>query len=119
MAAANFTSWATARGSTAVRPRIGQPVEDEGVSITVTYTNPENHIQLPEYHHLAIARGTRQVYLAGQVAWDEHGELVSPGDLAGQVAQVYRDITKGLTAAGATFHDVVRITWYAAGWKHA
>lgn len=85
--------------------------------MSVTYTNPENHIQLPEYHHVAIARGTRQVYLAGQVAWDEHGDLVSPGDLAGQVAQVYRNIAKGLTAAGATFHDVVRITWYAAGWK--
>lgn len=34
-----------------------------------------------------------------------------------QVAQVHRNIAKGLRTAGATFHDVVRITWYAAGWK--
>ncbi|MFD0475751.1 RidA family protein [Nonomuraea thailandensis] len=51
------------------------------------------------------------------MAWDENGELVAPGDLAGQVAQVYRNVAKALDAAGATFHDVVRFTWYAAGWK--
>jgi enamine deaminase RidA (YjgF/YER057c/UK114 family) len=44
-----------------------------------------------------------------------YGTLVAPGDLAGQVAQVYRNVAKSLAAAGATFADVVRVTWYAAG----
>ncbi|MEV0347215.1 RidA family protein [Nonomuraea sp. NPDC050680] len=85
--------------------------------MTVSLINPDNHVQVPLYHHVAVATGSRQVHIAGQVAWDENGELVAPGDLAGQVAQVYRNIAKALDAAGATFHDVVRFTWYAAGWK--
>lgn len=48
------------------------------------------------YNHLAVATGNTQVYLAGQVAWDENGEIVSPGDLAGQVAQVLRNVAKSL-----------------------
>lgn len=85
--------------------------------MTTRLINPENHVQIPIYHHVAVASGGEHVYLAGQVSWDENGNLVAPGDLAGQVAQVLRNVAKGLDAAGATFHDVVRITWYAAGWK--
>lgn len=84
--------------------------------MAVSLINPEGHVRVPIYHHVAVATGSRQVFLAGQVAWDENGELISD-DLAEQVVQVYRNIAKGLDAAGATFLDVVRITWYAAGWN--
>ncbi|MFC5744633.1 RidA family protein [Actinomadura rugatobispora] len=85
--------------------------------MAVQLINPDRLVQVPLYHHVAVATGSRQVHIAGQVAWDESGELVAPGDLAGQVAQVYRNLARALDAAGATFHDVVRFTWYAAGWK--
>jgi enamine deaminase RidA (YjgF/YER057c/UK114 family) len=85
--------------------------------MTVSLINPDGQARNPLYHHVAVATGSRQVYIAGQVAWDEKGDLVAPGDLAGQVAQVYRNVATALDAAGATFHDVVRITWYAAGWR--
>ncbi|MEV4353675.1 RidA family protein [Nonomuraea sp. NPDC049625] len=88
-----------------------------GNLMAVSLINPDQHVRVPIYHHVAVATGSRQVHIAGQVAWDENGELVAPGDLAGQVAQVYRNVAKALDAAGATFHDVVRFTWYAAGWK--
>ncbi|MGW0192714.1 RidA family protein [Nonomuraea sp. NPDC003201] len=88
-----------------------------GNLMAVSLINPDRHVRVPIYHHVAVATGSRQVHIAGQVAWDENGELVAPGDLAGQVAQVYRNVAKALDAAGATFHDVVRFTWYAAGWK--
>lgn len=78
---------------------------------------PDGLATHPLYHQVAIATGNTQVHLAGQVARDEQGNLVAPGDLAGQVAQVYRNVAKGLAAAGATFHDVVRFTWYAANWE--
>lgn len=88
--------------------------------MTVRLINPDGLVTpSPAYHHAAIATGNTQVHLAGQVAWDEHGQLVAPGDLAGQVAQVYRNVAKGLAAAGATFHDVVRFTWYAANWERS
>lgn len=83
----------------------------------VSLINPEGHVQVPLYHHVAIASGSKQVHIAGQVSWDADGNLVAPGDLAGQVAQVYRNVAKALDAAGATFDDVVRITWYAVDWQ--
>ena len=83
----------------------------------VSLINPDNHISVPLYHHVAVATGSKQVHIAGQVAWDQEGRLVAPGDLTGQVVQVYRNVAKALGAAGATFDDVVRFTWYAAGWK--
>ncbi|WP_329792474.1 RidA family protein [Lentzea sp. DG1S-22] len=85
--------------------------------MTVSLINPDGHVQVPLYHHVAVATGSRQVHVAGQVSWNENGELVAPGDLTGQVVQVYRNVAKALAAAGATFDDVVRVTWYAAGWK--
>ncbi|MFY0577039.1 RidA family protein [Cystobacter fuscus] len=69
------------------------------------------------YRQVAIATGTRQVHIAGQVAYDANGQLVAPGDLAGQVAQAYRNVAIALAAAGATFNDVVRLTVYVVDWK--
>jgi enamine deaminase RidA (YjgF/YER057c/UK114 family) len=83
----------------------------------VSLINPEGHVQVPLYHHVAIASGSKQVHIAGQVSWDADGNLVAPGDLAGQVAQIYRNVANALDAAGATFDDVVRITWYAVDWQ--
>ena len=83
----------------------------------VSLINPDGHVQVPLYHHVAVATGSKQIHIAGQVAWDADGNLVAPGDLAGQVAQVYRNVAKSLAAAGATFHDVVRFTWYAVDWE--
>lgn len=85
--------------------------------MTVKLLNPPGHLEDPLYHHVSVASGTRYVPLAGQVSWNEYGELVAPSDLAEQVVQVLRNVKKGLDAAGATFADVVRITWYAADWQ--
>lgn len=84
----------------------------------VRLLNPEHVIEHPIYHQVAVATGTTQIHIAGQVAWDEYGRLVSD-DLTEQVVQVYRNVANGLAAAGATFHDVVRITWYAARWQRS
>ncbi|MGD9529733.1 RidA family protein [Pseudonocardia sp.] len=86
--------------------------------MAVRLLNPDDHVTIPLYHHVAIATGNTQIHLAGQVAWDENGALVAD-DLAGQVAQIYRNVAKGLAAAGATFHDVVRFTWYFAKWERS
>lgn len=84
----------------------------------VRLLDPDDHVTIPLYHHVAIATGNTQIHLAGQVAWDENGELVAD-DLAGQVAQIHRNVATGLAAAGATFHDVVRSTWYFAKWERS
>lgn len=83
----------------------------------VTLLNPDGLLKTDAYHHVAIATGTRQVHIAGQVARDGDGQPVAPGDLAGQVAQAYRNVATALAAAEATFADVVRLTVYVVDWK--
>jgi enamine deaminase RidA (YjgF/YER057c/UK114 family) len=83
----------------------------------VTLMNPEGLFQPEVYRQVAVATGTRQVHVAGQVAYDTEGRLVAPGDLAGQVAQAYRNVAVALASAGASFADVVRLTIYVVDWS--
>ncbi|MGY0490079.1 RidA family protein [Streptomyces sp. WG-D5] len=77
---------------------------------------PAGLLQPTPYHHVAVARGTRHVYVSGQIARTADGLPVAPGDLAGQVAHALRNTATGLAGAGATFADVVRLTFYVVGW---
>ena len=52
------------------------------------------------------------VYVGGQVAWDENGEVVGRGDLLAQSRQVFKNIKEVLELAGASLNDVVRLTMY-------
>ena len=52
------------------------------------------------------------IYVSGQVALDEHGELVGADDLAAQTEQVFENLVRVLRANGATFDDVVKIQTY-------
>ncbi|MBO0891154.1 MAG: RidA family protein [Acidothermales bacterium] len=50
--------------------------------------------------------------MAGQVALDESGELVGPGDGLARSRQVFANLRSCLAEAGATFADVVKLTYY-------
>jgi len=67
----------------------------------VQLINPEKLFKPEVYRQVAIGTGARQVHVAGQVAYDAQGQLVSLGDLTGQVAQAYRNVGTALAAAGA------------------
>jgi enamine deaminase RidA (YjgF/YER057c/UK114 family) len=56
--------------------------------------------------------GTRQIFIAGQVARDKNGNCVGLGDMRAQIEQVGRNIKDALEAADATLADVVRTTTY-------
>jgi enamine deaminase RidA (YjgF/YER057c/UK114 family) len=77
---------------------------------------------LPEpqgFTHIGIARGSRLVFLAGQVSQNSEGELVGPGDLAAQMEQAMMNVAAGLDAAGATFDDVAKTTLYVVDWDES
>lgn len=82
----------------------------------VTLLNPEGLPQSEVYHQVAVGTGSRSIHIAGQVSVDADGNPVAPGDLAGQVAQAYRNVGVALAAAGATFADVVRLRIYIVDW---
>ena len=62
------------------------------------------------YSNGIVATG-RQLYLAGQIGWNEQQELVAD-DIVGQARQALQNIATLLAAAGARPEHVVRLTWY-------
>ncbi|QCQ93093.1 RidA family protein [Rhodococcus sp. SGAir0479] len=84
--------------------------------MAVRYLSPQGMTQPTPYHHVAVGTGARHVHVAGQIARLPDGTPVAPGDLAGQVAQALRNTAAGLAGAGATFADVLRLTFYVTGW---
>ncbi len=84
-----------------------------------TAINPEhmyNSIQFG-FSHAIESKGGRVLHLAGQVAWDDAGNLVGPGDLEAQCAQVCRNLKEVLTAAGMTPANVVRLRTYVVDYS--
>ena len=67
------------------------------------------------YSHVVVGSGTRIVSVAGQVAVDTDGNVVGKGDFAAQAVQAYRNVAAALTAAGATFDDVTKMTVFIFG----
>ena len=59
------------------------------------------------YSHAVSASG-RLVAIAGQVAMDEHGELVGPDDPVAQAERVFENLRIALAAAGASFADIIK-----------
>ena len=86
--------------------------------ISVMSSDPIEHHPAPEgmapgrgYSHAVAATG-RLVAIAGQVAMDRDGNVVGPGDAAAQAEQVFENLRLALDAAGATFNQVVKFTFY-------
>ena len=82
----------------------------------VELLNPEG-LPVPEhYRQVAVATGSRTVYLSGQVARTADGTPVGGGDLAAQVEQAYRNVATALAAVGGSFADVAKLTVYVVDW---
>jgi reactive intermediate/imine deaminase len=64
----------------------------------------------PGYSHAVEAAGL--LFVSGQVPLDEHGELVGAGDMGEQARQAFRNLGAVLAAAGASFADVVKLTYF-------
>jgi enamine deaminase RidA (YjgF/YER057c/UK114 family) len=83
----------------------------------VDVLNPEGLPKPEVYRQVAVASGSRIVFVAGQVARDAGGEPVGPGDLAAQVEQAMRNVNTAVTAVGGTFADVAKLTVYVVDWR--
>jgi enamine deaminase RidA (YjgF/YER057c/UK114 family) len=83
----------------------------------VELINPAGLPTPEHYSQVAVATGSRTVYLAGQVARTADGEPVGPGDLAAQVEQALLNVATGVAAAGGTFDDVAKLTFYVVDWS--
>src|SRR5262249_43350902 len=72
----------------------------EGIPVTLGYSNVAE-----------ITRG-KIVYISGQVARDELGELVGEENFRAQVAQIFHNLNIAVEAAGGTFANIVKLNYY-------
>lgn len=84
----------------------------------VSLHNPETILPPTGYSHVAEVRGGTLVFVAGQVALDAKGTVVGPGDYRAPAEQVFRNLANALAGAGATFRDVVKLTYYVVDLAH-
>ena len=76
------------------------------------FVNPETIAQPVGYTHVVETRGNHTAYISGQVALDPQGKLVGINDMGAQAEQVFQNIQAALASVGASFEDVVKLTYY-------
>lgn len=64
----------------------------------------------PVSHFTHVVRAGRIVFVSGCVATDGEGRLVGGNDVVAQTRQTLENIKRCLTAAGATFGDICKVT---------
>ena len=58
------------------------------------------------------------VFIAGQTASDENGDVVGVGDPAAQVGQVMKNLRLAVESVGGKFEDILKTTVYVVGEEH-
>ena len=66
----------------------------------------------PFSHYTDAVRAGGLLFVSGCVALDADGKLVGEGDVVAQARQVFENIGLCLSAAGASFGDVVKVTTF-------
>jgi enamine deaminase RidA (YjgF/YER057c/UK114 family) len=81
-------------------------------TMTHRYINPPTLARPMGYTHVVEASGARTFYISGQVAMDDSGNIVGEGDMGAQARQVFENLHTALRAVGASFKDVVKLTYF-------
>ncbi len=70
------------------------------------------------YSHVAEVAGGKLVFIAGQVALDQKGELVGRDDYTAQTRQVFENLKLAVSAAGGSLRDIVKLNYYCVDVSH-
>lgn len=79
----------------------------------INYINPENLFKPKGYSHAIAVSGNRKtIYIGGQNAIDEKGNIVGKGDIKEQTRQILENIEKILGEAGAKLENIIKLNIY-------
>ena len=85
--------------------------------MTVEVMNPDGLPKPDMYRQVAVATGSKLVFIAGQVARDANGDAVGADDLAAQTEQAFVNVATAVEAAGGTFADIAKLTVYVVDYS--
>ena len=69
------------------------------------------------YSQVVVARGSRTVYVSGQVSADAEGNVVAPGDVVGQARRAFANMRMAIEAAGASVADIAKVSWFVVDYR--
>lgn len=64
------------------------------------------------FHHGVVAPEGKILHVTGQVAWDQEGQAVGPGDCEAQMRRCFENVESILEAVGGRLEDIVSLTIY-------
>jgi reactive intermediate/imine deaminase len=72
----------------------------------------------PRYSQAILTDSRKLLFIAGQTAVDEKGNIVGKGDIEAQASRVLENITAVLNEVGGSFGDIVKTTTYITDIKY-
>ncbi|MDQ6846415.1 MAG: RidA family protein [Candidatus Dormibacteraeota bacterium] len=81
------------------------------------FFSPDDLPQPPGYSHVVGIPAGRLVWTSGQVALDVDGEVVGVHDWEQQTRLVLFNVGRALSAGGASWRDVVKLTFFVTDTK--
>ncbi|HEX6995494.1 MAG TPA: RidA family protein [Gammaproteobacteria bacterium] len=73
------------------------------------------------YESFRLAQGYRVgdlLFISGQAAYDDAGEIVAPGDFDAQANQAFANLERALRAGGSSLRNVVKVTIFVTDMAH-
>ena len=82
----------------------------DDTSNSIRRINPPKLGTPPGYSQVVEVLADRLIFIAGQTALDEAGNLVGKDDFGAQVEQVFRNLSIALKSVGCTASNLVKLT---------
>jgi enamine deaminase RidA (YjgF/YER057c/UK114 family) len=79
------------------------------------YIQPAGWQTPPGYSHAVTTTGGPLLVVSGQVSLDPSGVIVGLGDFEAQTVQCFENLRTVLAAGGASFADVIKLTYFIVG----
>lgn len=72
----------------------------------------------PRYSQAILTKPGKLLFIAGQTASDQKGNVVGKGDIEKQARQVFENLKSILKEAGGSFKDIMKTTTYITDRKY-
>jgi len=83
------------------------------MSNKIQHINPDGLVKNPAFSQIVTTQGNgKTIYVGGQDAVNAQGEIVGKADIAEQTEQVMKNLQTTLSACGATFDNLVKLSIY-------
>ncbi len=79
------------------------------------FINPQGIAAPRGYTHVVTATGGKMIFISGQIGMDADGNMAE--GFAAQTTQVFENLKTALGAVGATFNDVVKVTYFIVNYN--